>query len=263
MSAKMEKKTVIFPKDYATKETKLSLFEISDEKDVKAVTLWKDMEEALAVDLGIGVELAKAKKAVAENAKKPEFTDPYVKIGVAGADLVFRIKQSRHILRGGDIEVDTVLVKGYDAQKKKKAEQWPFRLEPAVLVIRKTPALEKDFREQLKKEFSTENLDFLDQVEEIKDAKGQLLETLKKSAYLEFIPEKSPKEINISSATRLKLKAFADKGAYKEMNFSEAEDEIIRLIDRDSYPRFKPTLIKKLGIPDDCTVLGYSTKAQH
>lgn len=245
MAASMDKKSVIFPKDYATKETKLSLFAFLDAKEGKKN--WDELDGALQEDLGIDVDIAGAQKLATDEGKKPEMVDPYVKVGVAGTDLVFRVKQPRSVFKGGDIEQDKTLVKSYANEKKKKDERWPFKTKWAVDIVveqaEKKTALYQAFEKHCKERHVEENLEFMVALEELKDAKGQMIEAEKKSIFETFIKAGS-KDINIPATSVKAYTALAAAGKYKEMKFDDprvpdfnARYEVWKMLQNDVWDR--------------------------
>jgi hypothetical protein len=76
---------------------------------------WTTIQQAITAELGPEpvTGLNDAKKAVANAKKNQALNNPYIKVGLAGGDLVLRIKDKRTLL---DKEIDTVLIRGYKAK---------------------------------------------------------------------------------------------------------------------------------------------------
>jgi hypothetical protein len=76
---------------------------------------WNALQQAIVAEVGLErvTGLADAKNAVTAAQRNPALQSPYVKVGMAGNDLVLRIKDKRTLK---DKEIDTVLIKGYKAK---------------------------------------------------------------------------------------------------------------------------------------------------
>lgn len=90
-----------------------------------------------------------------------------------------------------------------------------------------------------KSEYNTENVDFIAAVDDFKRS-GSM--DMAKQIYNRFVPGGAPEQINISSDTRTNL-----EGIFKDQEepvgppnlYEAAYDEIYRLVQSDSYARFK------------------------
>jgi hypothetical protein len=82
---------------------------------------WTTIEQVVANEIGnesMSGGISAAKKSVQDAQANPKLKNPYVKVGVAGKDLVFRIKD-KGILK--DTEIDTTLIRDY--VRKREAHQ--------------------------------------------------------------------------------------------------------------------------------------------
>lgn len=84
-----------------------------DLEKVNWATIQKVVEGEVG-DVSITTGINNAKAAVAEAKNDTKLKNPYVKVGVVGRDLVFRIKDKRTLV---DKEIDTVLLKGFVAKQ--------------------------------------------------------------------------------------------------------------------------------------------------
>jgi hypothetical protein len=135
---------------------------------------------------------------------------------------------------------------------------WRFRRIVQVESKSDLPALlnnlhfQKLFRDHLVSEFSVENLIFYNQVNSFKDHYGDFedaeLSRVAFQTYSLFIQQGSLMEVNISSIQRERLDRFfestSQKGAFNVTDipkdiFDESQNEILLLMDKDSFHRFK------------------------
>ncbi|GMT32418.1 hypothetical protein PFISCL1PPCAC_23715, partial [Pristionchus fissidentatus] len=95
------------------------------------------------------------------------------------------------------------------------------------------------FTQFLKKEFSSENIEFWTECEEFKKMKDGKKSTTQKAhdIYREFVAEHSPKEVNLDSDTRAATKAAMETGCRTD-TFTLAQGKIEQLMAKDSYRRF-------------------------
>uniref|UniRef100_A0A0N5AEZ3 RGS domain-containing protein n=1 Tax=Syphacia muris TaxID=451379 RepID=A0A0N5AEZ3_9BILA len=95
------------------------------------------------------------------------------------------------------------------------------------------------FREFLKTEYSTENLDFWLECEEFKKMKNGKKATQQRAhaIYDQYIATQSPREVNLDADTKTVTKQALEEGAKPDM-FSLAQNRIEHLMEKDSYPRF-------------------------
>jgi hypothetical protein len=259
----MDKKTVIFPKNYANQHTEFSLYELdpnAQKDETKLALAWAGVTDAIADDLAIMVNFAKTKKTIEAQTKRPEMVDPYVKVGVVGSDLVFRVKQKRSTWKGGDIEVDEVLLKGYAAEKAKRAARLVFKTKHAIDILLENQNGEpfKAFQKHCKERAVEENLDFMIALEELKEAKGKFAEVLKKDIYNTYVPAGGAKEINIPDSVRKKYAALVKADKWAELKFDEARGHMVKILDDDTFHRtFSDTADYRrvFGLPEGCKVL--------
>lgn len=104
----------------------------------------------------------------------------------------------------------------------------------------------RHFAEFCKGEYSDENILFYNAVQELKKEKNkEKMEEKVRIIYEDFVSILSPKEISLDSRVRETL-----NNCMREPRtdiFDEAQDQIISLMERDSYPRFlKSPLYKDL-----------------
>lgn len=108
MGAKMSKKNVIYGSD----TSRVKVTEVN----------WPDVK--LAIERMVGpdarIELKEAKLNVAQGKKDKRKDQVYVKVGLVKNDLVLRVKRS---LKSGDVETDSIVVRGAKKLAKAHAEQ--------------------------------------------------------------------------------------------------------------------------------------------
>jgi hypothetical protein len=120
------------------------------------------------------------------------------------------------------------------------------RGKPAGDLMTKHPALNDAFTAFLKSEFSAENIEFLNStknptfsaVTAPNDPKANVMAQMKKLIYERHVPQGAPKEINIPATMRAPLVALAGASNFLAMDFTDARDELSKLVGQDGFPRF-------------------------
>ena len=101
------------------------------------------------------------------------------------------------------------------------------------------PEGKSNFYEFLKKEFSEENLQFWDDVQELKVTNGRSkIKQKVKEIYLAYIIEEAPKMLNLTMPVRLTVASNVIKNPGDKDCFSQAEESIFILMSTDSFRRF-------------------------
>ncbi|MEZ0229592.1 MAG: regulator of G-protein signaling domain-containing protein [Planctomycetota bacterium] len=274
MAGKMDKAGVILghEKDADGKDQPVKLNDVLSAAQ-KTTDFWsKTLVKALVNDLGYMPGVANKPAGAAASAKdafkkaqdrvKKDMKDAYIKVGLVGKDLVFRVKQKTGAL-SADIEEDGVLVKEYAAEKAKKADRYGVSTQGFKYVLSKEPLL-KEFATYLEKvEHSGENIKFYQEIEELKDAKGLLLEKEKERIWKEYIAADASDgsvgaklnervRVNLPSQIFNPLSEKAKKSDWKGMTlkmFTDAQADIYKLMERDSFPRFLAGPLKQKLLP--------------
>lgn len=92
------------------------------------------------------------------------------------------------------------------------------------------------FHNFLKKEFSDENLEFWVECENFKTLSNTKQSKHAAKIYQKYVAENSPMEVNIDGPTRTFL--AADVTCPSSEMFNEAQRQIFKLMQLDSFPRF-------------------------
>ncbi|KAJ6229877.1 diflavin flavoprotein a 2-related [Anaeramoeba flamelloides] len=96
------------------------------------------------------------------------------------------------------------------------------------------------FKQFLETEYSEENIEFWNEVEQFQLLKDghENQEKIAKKIYENYIAYDSPKQINIDHFTRVKLTEKIKQKKLTSSMFKNAQNEIENLLQRDSFPRF-------------------------
>ena len=100
------------------------------------------------------------------------------------------------------------------------------------------------FRQHCEGEYSTENLQFYDAVcewEQMQKSGDRIEEVQKRAEEImkTFIESSAEQQVNIPASCRQAVISRYEKEQYDEHLFEDAKQEILSLMTRDSYPRFK------------------------
>ncbi|KAM3871133.1 regulator of G-protein signaling 6-like isoform 5-T5 [Diretmus argenteus] len=113
-----------------------------------------------------------------------------------------------------------------------RVKKWGFSLEEAL----KDPAGRDQFLKFLESEFSSENLRFWLEVQELKRRPLQEVASRAQEIWQEFLAEGAPSSINLDSHSYERTSQnLKDPGRY---SFEDAQEHIFKLMKSDSYARF-------------------------
>jgi hypothetical protein len=99
------------------------------------------------------------------------------------------------------------------------------------------PVLRRELTIWMTSEYSVENIKFLDALEYNKN---------KKYIYEMYISTGAPHQVNLKANTRVMYENQAELDEYNEMNFTTAKLQVIKLIEADTYRRFKLNMEKRI-----------------
>nr|CAB3262175.1 uncharacterized protein LOC100178431 [Phallusia mammillata] len=141
------------------------------------------------------------------------------------SSLSFRTSRSSQLVKPAD---------GADEWKTKLESLLKLGCQPTLMNVLRHKELSKDFRDFLRKEYSEENLDFWNDVEEYRTCEHH--SNLACIIYSTYIESNSPREVNLTFRTKTSIKNQLNDP--NQSTFDDAQREIYRLMESDSYVRF-------------------------
>ena len=119
-----------------------------------------------------------------------------------------------------------------------------FDWETTLEVLLADPEGRTCFRQFLESEYSDENLLFWEEVQQLKQITGKNKVKQKvKEIYLKFVVDDAPKMLNLTMPVRFNVASKVIRNPSDKNCFEEAENSIFKLMNADSFRRFKATTI--------------------
>jgi len=112
----------------------------------------------------------------------------------------------------------------------------------AMVYLLQNPVIHGAFTEFCFTEHSTENIDFFEAAKafRLSALRQKALITLDaRSIYSKFISSDAEHQVNLFSTTRERISSALEHNIINKLTFEEAEEEVLHLMDRDSFTRFK------------------------
>ena len=119
-----------------------------------------------------------------------------------------------------------------------------FDWETSLDVLLADPEGRTCFRLFLESEYSDENLLFWEEVQLLKQLTGKSkIKQKVKEIYLKFVIDDAPKMLNLTMPVRFNVASKVIKNPSDKNCFEEAENSIFKLMNADSFRRFKATMV--------------------